>query len=88
MWIFKWLRRGQNRSNSEMSNPDTIDLGNPPHMVGSSGFTRGAGGGKCDGCGEHFATLMPDHKCARCSTEPFFGPCHPDNEEPEKRKNR
>lgn len=45
-----------------------LDLGTPLHMVGMTGFTRHAGGGRCPECKNVFASLMPDGKCARCSS--------------------
>ena len=44
-----------------------IDLGQPVHMVGLTGFTKHAGGGRCPQCKNMFASLMPDGKCAGCS---------------------
>jgi len=49
-------------------NDGVLDLGTPVHMVGFTGFTKHAGGGQCVQCGHIFASLMPDKKCAGCSS--------------------
>lgn len=84
MDIFGWIfGRIPKRSEPEMKNPGDIDLGTPQRMVGHTGYTRHAGGGRCACCKEVFASLMPDNKCPRCSQTPFFGPNLPGSDHPD-----
>ncbi len=56
-----------------------FDLGSPKKMVGLTAFVKEAGGGRCANpeCRCIVAQLLPDGKCARCSTyNPITGkPC-------------
>ena len=91
MFIFNWFRRKDKRRDPDMTTQDkqdVIDLGTPKQMVGHTGFTRGAGGGRCQKCGNVVSTLMPDHKCAHCSTQSFFGPPMPGDDDADKRNSR
>lgn len=58
------------KRSTDVDNRDSgiLDLGQPLQMVGMTGFTKHAGGGRCPSCRTVFASLMPDGKCARCSS--------------------